>query len=414
MQTDNQKYFSTYDRKKSVYDRNGFSRIKIRSYNSITEIDKRFWDGLTNDIFNSWDFLLCLEKARVENSRMKYLVFYNNSMPVAIAVLSMFSISLDLLSGQFTSNICNIVRKFFPGFMKVKFLFCGTPISIGKNNLQIIDESKKNQILNLLVKEMEVIAKDYEINILSFKEFNSNYCKSLALLPYKNFIKAPSIPYVYLHINQDWNSFDDYLKSMRHTFRRQINKSLNKLQLDNRFSPSSELINRKDLPVIKVVMPQVSDALNFYEQYIEVMKRAKNKMEILNKDFFENIFNYLKANSSLIQVVFDNKVIGSAVICQKDKVMTFLLVGLDYSMNKKFDVYFNIVYRIISLAIENKCTVLEMGQTSYYLKQRCGGKCEEMFFYIKARNKTINYLLSLFKPLLFPQINVDELNVFRI
>ena len=115
--------------------------------------------------------------------------------------------------------------------MKVKFLFCGTPISIGKNNLRIIDESKNNRILDLLVKEMEVIARDYEIQILSFKEFNALECESLTLLTEKKFIKAPSIPYVYLHINKDWNSFDDYLKSMRYTFRRQINKSLNKLLL---------------------------------------------------------------------------------------------------------------------------------------------------------------------------------------
>lgn len=390
------------------------SDLSLCTYNSICEIDKQFWDNLSNDVFNSWDFLLSLEKARVENSQMKYLIFFHNSTAVAIAVLSMFSISLDLLSGQFLSKICSTFRKIFPGFMNVKFLFCGTPISIGKNNLRIIDESKRNQILNLLVEEMEVIARDYGINILSFKEFNSNYCKSLALLTSKNFIKAPSIPYVYLHLNQDWNSFDDYLKSMRHTFRRQIIKSLNKLQLDNRFLSSSELINRKDVPVIKVVIPQISEALNFYEQYIEVMKRAKNKMEILNKDFFENIFNNLKADCRLIQVIFDNKVIGSAIICQKDKVMTFLLVGLDYSLNQKFDVYFNIVYRIISLSLENRCRVLEMGQTSYYLKQRCGGKCEEMFFYIKSRNKTLNYLLSFFKTLLFPKINLDELNVFRV
>ena len=69
--------------------------------------------------------------------------------------------------------------------------------------------------------------------------------------------------------------------------------------------------------------------------------------------------------------------------------MTFLLVGLDYSKNKEYDTYFNIVYRIISLAIEKKCKVLEMGQTSYYLKGRCGGYCEEMYFFIKSLNKPL-------------------------
>ena len=48
------------------------------------------------------------------------------------------------------------------------------------------------------------------------------------------------------------------------------------------------------MPKIEVIVPEIIDAPTFYEQYIEVMKRAKNKMEILNKDFFENIFENLK------------------------------------------------------------------------------------------------------------------------
>jgi hypothetical protein len=200
---------------------------------------------------------------------------------------------------------------------------------------------------------------------------------------------------------------------LRYNYRRQINKSLKKLALDNSSSASVELTDGNNEPKLIIKIPDVNDAAIFYKLYLEVMKRAKNKMEILNKDFFENIFESLKSNCRLIQVVYNKNVIGSALIFQKDDVMTFLLVGLDYSRNNEFDVYFNIIYRIISLAIENKCRVLEMGQTSYYLKQRCGGNCEEMFFYIKSQNKIFNYLLSVFKPLLFPTIKLNELHVFH-
>ena len=85
-------------------------------------------------------------------------------------------------------------------------------------------------------------------------------------------------------------------------------------------------------------------------------------------------------NCNLVSLVYKENVLGSALIFKHGDVMTFLLVGLDYSKNKEYDTYFNIVYRIISLAIEKKCKVLEMGQTSYYLKGRCGGYCEEMYF----------------------------------
>ena len=76
--------FLLYDKNKSNYNSTLFSKIELRSYNSITEIDKRFWDGLANNIFNSWDFLLCLEKAKVENSQMKYLIFFNHSIQLQL------------------------------------------------------------------------------------------------------------------------------------------------------------------------------------------------------------------------------------------------------------------------------------------------------------------------------------------
>jgi predicted N-acyltransferase len=407
------KYFALSSKKTRIKNNLIESHLSLRTYNSINEIDKQFWNNLSNDVFNSWDFILSLEKARVEDSQMKYLIFSNNNDPVGIAVLSSFFVSLDLLSGVFFSKICSKIRKLSPGFMKVRFLFCGTPISIGKNNLKIIDESFKDDILDMLVSEMTVIAKENKITILCLKEFNKSESESLGCLTYKNFIKAPSIPYVKLNTDRTWNSFPGYLKSMRYNYRRQINKSLKKLALDNSSSASVELTDGNNEPKLIIKIPDVNDAAIFYKLYLEVMKRAKNKMEILNKDFFENIFSSMNNNCNLVSLIYKENVLGSALIFKHGDVMTFLLVGLDYSKNKEYDTYFNIVYRIISLAIEKKCKVLEMGQTSYYLKGRCGGYCEEMYFFIKSLNKPLNFLLSIFKPLLFPKIHLDELHVFH-
>lgn len=390
------------------------SHIEVKCFRSISEIDEHLWNGIDEgkDIFHSHKFLTCIEKSGIENSRLWYLIFYNKQRTVGTAVLSLFQVSLDLLSGRVVEQLCNYIRKYVPGFLKIKLLFCGTPISIGKNNLKISDKTFIEEILNSLVNKMTELAKENRVNIVCLKEFDEEECKSLSRLSAKGFIKALSIPYVNLYFDRQWYSFNDYLISMRSNYRRQINKSLKKISLKENYS-SLSMPPGQNLTKFIIKIPTMSDASAFHKLYLEVMKNARNKMEILNKNFFENIFNDMNNHCRMISLVKEEKILGSALIFRQKDTMTFLLIGMDYEENKIYDTYFNIVYKIISFAIEERCKLLEMGQTSYYLKLRCGGNCEDRYFFIKCLNRPLHYLLSVFKSQLFPETDINKLQVFK-
>ncbi len=391
------------------------SSIYLKCFRSITEVDENLWESINRerDIFHSHKFLSCLEKSEVEQSCYWYLVFYKKDEPVGSAVLTLFTISLDLLSSNMVSRFCNLIRKFFPGFMKIKFLFCGTPISIGKNNLKITNKTLTRCILDSLVHKMIALAEEHKLSTLCLKEFNEEHCESMSSVSSLGFIKAPSIPYVSLNLDEKWSSFQDYLGAMRSPFRRQINQNLAKLFLHvNKPALPEDGGNNTITPRIEVKSPCPADAAVFHKLYLEVMQRAKNKMEILNKQFFENIFGSMQ-NFSLISLKDKDEVLGSALICRDNDVMTFLLIGMDYDKMKKYDTYFNLVYKVISQAIKERFRILDMGQTSYYFKQRCGGVCEERYFYIKSLNKPVHFLLSAFKSQLFPTTHINSLQVFR-
>ena len=410
---------------KEIYTRNEISipakvensspHITVKCRRSITEIDEKLWDSLLSgsNVFHSHTFLKCIEDARVENSKFWYLLFFVGEKPVGSAVLSLFAVSLDLLSGKLIAQLCKFIRKFFPGFMKIKILFCGTPVSAGKNNLVICTESLKNKIIDLLVNQMKTIAKENKVIMLCLKEICAQECEWLNPDADYNFIRARSIPFVKLYLRKEWNTFSDYLKAMRYNYRRQIKHSLRKLsikEIDSQFSPSNP---GKDIPQLIVKRPGKNDASAFHKLYLEVMEKAENKLEILNLEFFENVFFNIKDICYLVSLVDKEKELGSALVMHLNHTMVFFLIGLDYDQNRKYDTYFNLIYRIISLAIEKKCSMLELGQTSYYFKQRCGGSCEEMFFYIKSLNKPLHFLLSFFQPLLFPRTEVNKLHVFH-
>jgi hypothetical protein len=122
--------------------------------------------------------------------------------------------------------------------------------------------------------------------------------------------------------------------------------------------------------------------------------------------------NVMKQETRTITCKHGDKIYGSALLAEDNESLVFLLVGLDYNNRDAYDVYFNLIYTILAIAIQNKAKRLDLGQTSYYLKQRIGGTCSPVYFYIKSRKRIINYLLKRFRVILFPETKISEHNVF--
>jgi hypothetical protein len=94
--------------------------------------------------------------------------------------------------------------------------------------------------------------------------------------------------------------------------------------------------------------------------------------------------------------------------------MTFLLVGLRYERLATYDVYFNLLAAIVKLAIERGCRRLDLGQTSYYAKQRLGGEGGKIYFYLRSRKRTVRALTWAFQRALFPELALRRQRVFKV
>jgi len=147
--------------------------------------------------------------------------------------------------------------------------------------------------------------------------------------------------------------------------------------------------------------------------YLSVMDRSKVILEVLNREFFKQIMHTMEKETKTISLKLGDKILGSAMLAKDHESLVFLLVGLDYAERDTYDVYFNLIYAILSFAIRNKVKRLDLGQTSYYIKQRIGGKCIPMFFYIKSRKRMINWLLRRFQTALFPVTKLNKHKVFN-
>ncbi|HLP57998.1 MAG TPA: GNAT family N-acetyltransferase [Candidatus Deferrimicrobium sp.] len=377
--------------------------ISVKCFPSIHDINESLWNSIVDkgDFFHHYRFVQSIEDAKVENSRCWYLLFYAQNKLVGSAALSAFKISLDLFLSPNAQKFIQWVRKKFPNFFKIKILFCGLPISIGKHNLVIQDPAHRNEILHALVEEMRRICREQEIKYMSVKEFCRDQIQDMDELTAHGFFRAPSLPYVSMPVR--WPNFDEYLAALRHKYRRQIKNNLKQM----------EAASVESVPGLILGDSALCPAEQFHRLYLQVMNQAGVQLETLNQSFFEHLFKNMQEQLEILTYQQHGEVLGAALLYVHDKVMTFLLVGIDYSRRDEFALYFNLIYSILKLAMVRGCQQLDLGQTSYYIKQRIGGLCIPTYFYIKSLSPAVHTCLKIFRRFLFPELVVSTHHVFR-
>lgn len=366
--------------------------LEVRRFSSIHEIPASLWDGLIAEEhpYHAHRLIRAVEDARVEQSRFWFLLFYDGDRPVASAVLSAFTVSLDLFLGSALQKLAAIVRRRFPRFLRIDVLFCGLPASFGQSNVLIADG-----VLEPLVCEMENIARETGLRFLCVKEFKTHELPRLGELERLGFFRGYSIPYMSMDIR--WRSFDEYLATLRHGYRRHIRRSMAKL--------GSARIVRGGADVVS---PR-----RFFELYSNVMARSETKLEMLNEAFFERLWIELGADLQIIAAVDGGEVLGAALLVKSGTTLNFMLVGLPAARQTPNDIYFNLLYAIVDQAIRQRCDRLNLGQTAYWGKQQIGGEAEEEFLFFKAESPWLHALLHALRRILFPHLRLQSARVFK-
>lgn len=376
--------------------------MRVRRFSSIHQIPENLWDSLLEDAhpYHAHRLIRAVEDSRVEESRFWMLLFHEGERLVASAVLSAFTVSLDLFLGKGMRKLVALVRRVFPRCLRVDVLFCGLPASFGQSNFVVANGVPERPVLELLVQEMERIAGEEGLRFLSVKEFKEHELPRVADLERLGFFRGHSIPYMSMEIR--WRSFDEYLGSLRHPYRRHILRSLAKMGM----TPNRD-------PHLTLGGPEVMSPGRFFELYCNVMARSETRLEMLNEAFFERLWVELGADLQILAAVANGEVLGAALLLKNGTTLNFMLAGLPATSRTSYDVYFNLLYAIVVHAIRQGCERLNLGQTAYWGKQRIGGVPEEEFLFFKARNQPLHAVLRGLRRILFPRLRLSSPRVFK-
>lgn len=387
------------------------ARLHVVVKRSIEEIPEAEWDnvGAAHGLFWTHRFFRTVEQANIENARSYYVLAYAGDRLVGSAVLSSFVVSLDLLMPRLVQRICAAMRTLWPGFMRIRALFCGVPVSIGKHALASVDDVHPREIIPHVVACMEEIAQSEGIRYLCFKEFAESELADYQSISSYGFFRARSIPRIHLPIR--WTSYEAYLSDMRSSYRRQILGSMKRFR---------ETSRGKDEKGQEITSPHlVIDSGRFcppevmYQLYMQVMEHTVVKLEVLNRQFFHTLYAHLQDDVKLLVVEKDATPLAAALLSNYRGTLTFLFVGLDYAHRDEHCIYLNLLNFIVQYAIEQRCSLVDLGQTSYWLKQRLGGEAEPMYFFLRAESRPLHRMLELLGGLLFPPTRLPNPRVFH-
>ena len=193
-----------------------------------------------------------------------------------------------------------------------------------------------------------------------------NSAGDLSLPAWSRGITLPSC-----RLRLSYNSFAEYLGSMRSHYRYRYRAALKKgrpLQAER-------------------LQENTAFGDDLYALYEQVYEKSGFKLEKLPICFFQ------QADADIYVFSTAGVAVGFVQLRQQAEEMQFLFGGIDYSQSSRYDTYVNMLLFIVQESIGRGCKLIDFGQTAEDAKARLGCRLHGKFMYVRHSNGWLNLCL---------------------
>jgi len=330
----------------------------MEAYESARDLPLE-WDALTGENFYlKRAFLSYIEE--VDKCQQKYYIFRKKTG------------AIDTILMVYIRNNYNLTM-FTPIKISLKMTFIYVPLSVTRPGI-IWGEETKEEVADFLRK-----IKGYKLLL--------NLPKDLKL---QGFVQGLTCPRCLLKIK--WNTFDEYMANLRSNYRYRYNKAI------------------KKAVGLKYYMLQDNKQFDdrLYNLYEQVYKNSPYKIEKLSREFFKGDF------FKIFVFEKDNIPLGFIQLIENGKELIFEFVGFDHKLNHEYDLYMNLLLKIVEYGIENKFEVVDFGQTADDAKLKLGCKYEYLYALLNHSNPIMNFGADkIAKYLQYKPLDDSKFHVFK-
>lgn len=368
-----------------------------RVYDSMDEVDRDAWDAVrasSNDLFTDPRFISAIATSMAEDTRCwPVLVEDESGQPKAVTCFSLHRVDGALLTGTWLKREVEWMRRIWDGYLRFLILFCGLPVSDGQRTLCVAPDADREQVCEAIDAAIGEKARQLRVGLIVWKEFGPGDCRWLAPLKERGYLQADSLPMS--HFEPRFASFEEYLASRNSKARYNIRRSTRKL-------------HEAGLRVVRMRGDDGFDRLytdEVHKLYEAVVEHSDSRLERLPAEFFREIARRFGKDAQFTVIYKGERIVAFSCNLADKQQFHMLFMGIDYALNRKYDLYFNVLYDGLDCALRARVADICVGQNSPFFKARLGCYQQPRAFFIKGRG-LLRLPLRAFARLLFPPMEV--------
>lgn len=369
---------------KKVNLKDGSSSLHIVIADTITDIDAEWNQVIRPSIYSGTPYNTLLESNGPLGFQYYYALVYKGDDLIAAFYFQHKTIHLSedyrihTHSKNFFAKLRVSFLKSIFRFVNHEFLICGNVLLTGEYaysyNMKLSHTFCDNLINEVIVYIKEKTNK--KIKTILLKDFyKDDKIKNIEILGtgYTELVVQPDMIF---HVEDRWETFDDYLAEIKSKYRVKFKKVKKKA---------------KDLDLM-IMTQEDADKYNdaMYALYKATADRALFSLFTLSKNYFAELKRTLGDDLVLIGVFKDERLLGFFTFVKNGDNGDAHFLGYDVSENSKYQLYFNILLRLIKEAINQKVKFLNLSRTALEIKSSVGAVPYDMNIYIKHTNPLVN------------------------
>ena len=373
--------------------------LKTSIFKTISEVPPDIWDALVRgqSCSHSRAFWEVLENADLNDFRYRYVLISDDAdMPLAIAGLYAVTTDIAIFAPRVLRSPLVKVRRLFPNFLKLRMLECGTPITVSSPPFMTADNEMDSRILSTLGRLLKEIAQAEGQILIVIRDFEPATQELQAALEPLSYHWVDSLPNTYMDI--PWNTSEDYVSSLKSYYRSKLLKHLRR--------------NQEHLVEYKLVteFDDLAETLN--RQWQVVHEQADEfQREVLNSLFYKEFSQRLGDRSKVLLFYRQGDLVGHALLLLDGELLRWMYFGRNQAGNDSLYIY--VAYAVIETAIHLGARRLELGLTTYSIKQDLGATIAPIRLALHSPWRLINPLIALLYPLLNKPPKLVDKRVFK-
>jgi hypothetical protein len=369
-------------------------------YASVEDVPGPLWDSIAPaDFFFRRDFLEVMERSEVENARYRYVLLFSDDVPIGMAVLSAFTLKLDLLTGD--PWILRL-RRWLPRLLDVPMICCGIPASFGQHHVHVTRPELVGAALERVDSCMAVWAEETRSDMLVWKEWSPaqgvrDHARAAGYLVF------PTLPD---HVVRPLPAgVEDFVGSLRSTYRRKYRTAVALMQGEGPVW-MNESLRLEEGPFTP------AHATAFHRGYVKVLERTAVRLETYPAAYFDNLASSSVGVRLLRLEHRRNGQSLSALLIPGGETLSFALIAKD---RPHYDdaLYTTLLQCIVLRAILGGYRGVRLGQTSSYSKCSVGARPRRLETFIRLRGTLRQWVLERFGSMFFPEVEPPRLHVFK-